>query len=500
MNASALELAGLLAGCGAAAAAIVTGDGRVRRVAILIALVVAPVLVAGDVWDEERVVRFRDDPAAVAAAALGALFAVAVLAAVFRRLPTAFPILAIALLPLRVPVEIGGETANLLIPLYAIIGAGAVTYAWPVLRTERGVEAATGARSAAPITLWLRWALAGALVAYAIQSAYSEDVSNAIENAGFFLVPFGVLLVLLLQVPWSRRLLGQILIAVGAMATVFAAIAIGQYIARDLFINSDLLDSNQLHLYFRVNSLFYDPNILGRYLAMAMVALAAYIAWGADPRLQLAAAAAAVISLVALCFSFSITSFAALLSGLGILALMRWRWRGALAACGLGAIALVAFALAGGTPSSEFGKNRDIDSGHFDLVEGGIDLFEDRPVAGWGSGAFGAAFFQEEGPAKSTVSHAEPITVAAEQGAVGILIYLALIGAALTALFGGGSARTVERSAIAACFVALLVHSLGYAAFATDPATWALLALGSALRGVEPRAAEAPERALAPAV
>ena len=36
-----------------------------------------------------------------------------------------------------------------------------------------------------------RWSL------YAIQSAYSVDVSNAIENACFFLVPFAVMLMLL---------------------------------------------------------------------------------------------------------------------------------------------------------------------------------------------------------------------------------------------------------------------------------------------------------------
>ena len=38
------------------------------------------------------------------------------------------------------------------------------------------------------------------------------------------------------------------------------------------------------------------------------------------------------------------------------------------------------------------------------------------------------------------------------------------------------------RAGVAACYAALLVHSLGYAGFAIDPATWALLALGLALR------------------
>jgi hypothetical protein len=42
--------------------------------------------------------------------------------------------------------------------------------------------------------------------------------------------------------------------------------------------------------------------------------------------------------------------------------------------------------------------------------------------------------------------------------------------------------RTAGKAAVAGCFAALLVHSLGYAGFASDPATWALLALGLVLR------------------
>jgi hypothetical protein len=45
-------------------------------------------------------------------------------------------------------------------------------------------------------------------------------------------------------------------------------------------------------------------------------------------------------------------------------------------------------------------------------------------------------------------------------------------------------------AAIAACFVAIVAHSLGYAGFTTDPASWALLGLGLALR--RPGALEPP--------
>ena len=58
---------------------------------------------------------------------------------------------------------------------------------------RRRPAAARPSRIAGPTRL--RWVLAATLVLYAIQASYSEDVSNAVENIGFFLVPFAVLFV-----------------------------------------------------------------------------------------------------------------------------------------------------------------------------------------------------------------------------------------------------------------------------------------------------------------
>ena len=46
---------------------------------------------------------------------------------------------------------------------------------------------------------------------------------------------------------------------------------------------------------------------------------------------------------------------------------------------------------------------------------------------------------------------------------------------------GRAGELTPARVAVAAAFVALLVHTLLYAAFLEDPLTWALLALGTGL-------------------
>ena len=94
-----------------------TRDRRLRVAALALALTVAPLLVLGDVWNQPRVVDFRESPAQVTGALVLAAVSVAALATAFRRWPEAFAIAAFAALPLRVPIEIGGETANLLVPL-----------------------------------------------------------------------------------------------------------------------------------------------------------------------------------------------------------------------------------------------------------------------------------------------------------------------------------------------------------------------------------------------
>ena len=82
-------------------------------------------------------------------------------------------------------------------------------------------------------------------------------------------------------------------------------------------------------------------------------------------------------------------------------------------------------------------------------------------------------------------SHTIPVTVAAEQGIVGLAVYVALLVCALLVLFRGAG-RSPPRIAIAACFAALLLHTWTYADFLEDPFTWALLAIGVALaRGAQ---------------
>jgi O-antigen ligase len=469
---------GMLAATGAAAAGIALPGRRARTAALLVAIVAAPVLVLADVWNEPRVADFRAEPVHVLAALIAVAIAVGALTYAIRRWPAVLPVAAVAMLPIRVPLEIGGQTANLLVPLYLVIASGVLARAV----ADRAAAGEARTTTADPWPTRLRWVLAVGLVLYALQASYSEDVSNAVENIGFFLAPFAVLFGLLSEIQWSAALLRKVLVAIGVVAVGCSVIAIYQYFARDLFLNPELTDSNQLHVYFRVNSIFFDPNILGRYLALAITAYAAFIAWGA-PRKHLAAAVAVcAVSLLGLAFSYSITSFGSLLAGLGVIAILRWGWRGFAAAAAFAVVGAIALLLAGGTPHSDIEDVRSIDAGHSSLIMGGIDLAQDRPVYGWGSGSFGRAFYERIEKARTTVSHSEPITVAAEQGAVGLIVYLALLVSAFVTLLGAGARGSPARALIAALFVVMFIDSLGYTGFTTDPATWALLGLGVALR------------------
>jgi putative inorganic carbon (hco3(-)) transporter len=136
-------------------------------------------------------------------------------------------------------------------------------------------------------------------------------------------------------------------------------------------------------------------------------------------------------------------------------------------------------------------------SGRSRLASGGLKLAKARPLGGYGSGSF-AVEFAKRNPLtnnEAAVSHTEPVTVAAEQGGVGVLVYVGLLLASAVLLLAGlrevapglrgrappEPAIVAARIAVAAAFAGLVVHSIGYAGFLTDPLTWALLAVGSAL-------------------
>jgi O-antigen ligase len=473
-----------------AAGALVAPTTRARAWLMLGALAIAPVILIFHISDSDQFQTLVDRPGLAVAAGAGGVLAVALLALAMHRWPSILPVLAVAAVPFRVPIAIGGTTANLLVPLYLVVAAGVLAYALPRIAADDG-EAPR--RWAGP----LEWTLAVFLALYAIQAAYSIDFDRALENVVFFYVPFALLFVLVSRIAWTPRLTLACLGALVVLALAFAGIGFVEYATRRLFLNPKVIASNQLQDYFRVNSLFFDPNIYGRFLAIVMVLVVAWLIWARRARDAIAGALVLAILWGGLVLTLSQSSFASLLVGLAVLGGMRWSAKKALAISAAVVVVGAAFVLvAPGAVRLDLGSSKSANSatsGRYDLISGGVGLFADRPIEGYGSGSFPRQYRRAEhvsAERATSASHTIPITVAAEQGVLGLAAYLALVGAALWRLFRRAAARPA-RAAVAAAFAALLAHTMMYAAFLEDPMTWTLLAVGTALAATVPVGARA---------
>jgi O-antigen ligase len=501
---------------------------------MLLALSLVPILILGDQWHSPQIVDLRDDSMRLAAFGIAAFAASAGLAAIFRRWPIALPLAIVAALPFRIPLEAAGDTANLLVPLYLVIAGGVLATAardWrhrpagPVTAGDTPPPAVAKASSGVgPPTAppaggarWLPWVLAGVVLLYALQTLYSPDFSKSLQNVCFFFVPFALVYALLREVKWDRKLLKYVLWVIAVEAVAFVVVGSIEYVSKELFWNDQVIRSNEFHTYFRVNSIFWDPNIYGRYLALVIVVAMSALLWARERRTLALLTGLVAVLWLGLVPTFSQSSFAALLAGMAVLAALRWSWRWTLAAVGAGAVLAVVIVLFAGGISKLSPDRLNVETGgRSNLVSGGTDLFAQRPLWGYGAGSFPRAYREHIATKKAPVlvSHTEPVTVAAEQGLIGLVAYAALLVVALWTMSAGllssrpagpvtagdppptavanassgvgpptapPAGGTVARAAVLATFIALLVHTMAYAGFFEDPIAWVLLAVGVSL-------------------
>jgi O-antigen ligase len=486
-----------LAAAVAVAGVLVLRDPRARAWAMPVALLLAlgaVALISGDTITDDLSGR----ASLVAAGGAVALVGVIALTVLFVRKPGWFVLAVIFTLPFRIPVPTGSDdTASLLVPLYGVLAAGVLAHLWRLSRGQVDDLLRDDPRARRVMQ-----ALAIVVVLYALQALYSSDLEHAVKTLGFFYVPFAVGFRLLVEIRWSRRLVLQALGITVGLALLFAAIGFVEWASGRLLIsNEKVLSANDLKPYFRVNSLFFDPNVYGRFLALVMVVLAGVLLWAPARRDVARVAVGLALLWAALVLTLSESSFAALLVGLAVLAALRWRSLPVLAVCG-GAVAIgLALVLLApgqlGVDTDSFSSLNETSSGRAKLVRGGLEMAADRPVFGFGAGSFSDRYRERERVLSSRISaesHTIPITVAAEQGVIGLAAYGWLLFSAFELIFGGlkrtlrrrrASVVLVARCVVAAGFCALLLHTLVYAAFLEDPLTWALLAMAAALRHVE---------------
>ena len=411
------------------------------------------------------------------AAAAASVVVAALGAALLLRSPWMLPLATLACVPVRIPLDVGGEEANLLVPLYAVIGSAALALGWQLARGD------PRSRELGPLALPL-----AAFVAWTgVSLLWSDDLRQGAIFLLAFLLPFGVLAIGFARLPWSRR--GVLALYGGLLATAlgYAGVGLFQWVTRDVFWNPTVIVGNAYAPFYRVNSVFYDPSIYGRYLVVAILATLALVLLGLRGRLFAGAAVAVAAMWVGLLFSFSQSSFAALVAGVLAAATVVWRWK---AAAAVGLVAAVLLSVGFATPQvrtklveeSRAGLN-NATSGRANLVSNGIRIAADHPFAGVGVGSFKRAYADRIGlrgrEPRKAASHSTPVTVAAETGIPGLALLGWLAAAALGAALLGAHRNDAGRAALAVGLTlgAIAVHSLFYNALFEDPTTWGLLGL-----------------------
>jgi O-antigen ligase len=414
--------------------------------------------------DLERLQR----PLALAALVFIAACGIA-LAAVFVRWPAFMPIALLLAAPFRISVDLGSQHAFLLLPLYAVLASAVLAFCW---------RAATA--QPRPVAPWLSVPTAAFIALSGLSLVWSRDLKQGSIELVFFLFPFAALFAVVARTPfpsWLPRALGITLVA---LTTVFALIGIYQRATETLFYAPSLEVENAFTSYFRVSSVFKDPSLFGRYLALGIAVLLAAYLYG---RVRLAVAAPLLaIAFAALWFSYSQSSMVtifAVVAGLALVAGSRTTRRVVLAVAA--AVILTASAVVAVHVRND--SARKFTSDRSRLVAVTWKVFKNHPVVGVGVGGQPKASREEAAQrlaASRNRSHTTPLTVAAELGVLGILAYLAFLAGAARALLDVTRRDRALGLGLAAVFATLLIHSLFYAGFFEDPITWGVLAVAAA--------------------
>ena len=404
------------------------------------------------------------------AAIVGALVLGPLLAWLFRREPWLIAYATLAFVPFRV----GFLGHQLLVPLY-VVALGAVgLLLWQLVDgDDRTRELGLASWPLALYLIWIGFSL-----------TWTVDLHTGALDLLAFYVPFTILAVSIARLPWEALRVKILYAELAIMALVFAAVGFYQYETRTIFQNLKLRHINIFEAIFRVNSVFFDPSIYGRFLAIALIATAVLIVRGLSTRLSIAALAFIVVVWLGLLISFSQSSFAALLVAVLVLAAIVWRWKSLLA---VAAVLVIVAGIAAAQPHlmhalrhHSIGSLNKATSGRASLIAVGIKLAKAHPSHGVGLGGFERSYSKRtHKKPRQSASHNTPVTVAAEGGAPGFLLFVWLVAALFLAAFRRIRHPVYGTLALATglALVAIFVHSNAYNDFFEDPTTWGLIGL-----------------------
>jgi len=401
----------------------------------------------------------------------GALVLGPLLAWVFRREPWLVAYLTLAFVPFRV----GFLGHQLLVPLYVVALGAAGLLLWQLVDgDERTRELGLASWPLALYLIWIGFSL-----------TWTVDLHTGALDLLAFYLPFTILAISIARLPWDslrvRILYGELV----AMALVFAVVGFYQYETRTIFQNAKLRQGNIFEAIFRVNSVFFDPSIYGRFLVIAIIATVVLIVRGGlSLRAGLLALAVVAVIWLGLLISFSQSSFAALLVAVLVLAAIVWHWKSLFAVAAVlvivGGIAVTQPKLMHAIRHHSVSTLNKATSGRASLIAVGIRIAKAHPERGVGLGGFEHAYSKRtHKKPRQSASHNTPVTVAAEGGAPGFLLYLWLVVALFLAAYRRIRHPVYGMVALATglALVAIFVHSNAYNDFFEDPTTWGLIGL-----------------------
>jgi len=476
------HLGAVLAAAGAVL--LLAGRGRLMVLGGLVVLSLGEAALLGSANGSGALDRLAS-PAGVVAAVF-ALGALAVAAALMVARPGWVPVIVLVAAPLRPPISFqssGGFPLSIatngqlgrLLPLYFVLAAAVLAMIWRSLGSRSGQAAVR----ALPRVVALPAAAFAGLACLSL--VWADELQPAVELLAYFTVPFALLLAVLARSPfpdWAPRTMARAAIGLGAL---FAVIGLYQAVTRNLFFFAPNLEvSNANSSFFRVTSLFGDPSLYGRHVVLAMAVLLVCLALQRiDLRLGIGLL---VVLWLGLFFSYSQSSMVALVSV--TLAVGFATGGPQVRKLVVGGLAVVLLLVVGFLASVEIrGESlRRETSDRTQRIQDTARVIKEEPVIGVGIGNQAQASRRLSGrdrPTPNFVSHATPLTVAAELGVIGLAAYAWLLVGGARAILGVWRLEPGLGLALGACLLALFVHALFYSGFLEDPLTWVVLAVAA---------------------
>ncbi|HEY1479477.1 MAG TPA: O-antigen ligase family protein [Gaiellales bacterium] len=371
---------------------------------------------------------------------------------------------------LRLPLRDPPSPADHLLPLYAMLACGLLAHAVELVR----------GRASKPALGLLGPALAGWVVLASASLFWTSSLDKGAFSVIDVALPFGALAALVGSLGIERVAPLRLARVQVALAILCSLVAVYQWHAHHLISNRKLEVDNAYASFYRVNSLFFDPSLFGRFQAIAIITLAGALLLGrrrVHP-LLLVLASAAVFAGLAL--SYSQSSLLALDVGLVVLAAIVWRGRAVL---GFGALAVLVLLASLAVPATRHkifhSSLSNVTSNRSSILSKGIDAFRRHPLIGSGLGSFSHAAGKTPQERARIAPHNVVLQEAVELGVLGLIALAAIVFAILRLLLRpADAARGRELRLVLACeLAAIAISSLFYASLFEDPIAWVAAAL-----------------------